>query len=61
MKQTIYGLTRSGNRYYYAIGDQAFVVQLKPRPIAWRKTPSTSWQRTHGNFVLDLICWVLEF
>jgi len=48
---TIYGLTQSGNRYYYAIGNQALVVQLKPRPIAWRKTPSTSWQRVHGNFL----------
>jgi hypothetical protein len=51
MTQTIYGLTQSGNRYYYAIGDQAFVVQLEPRPIAWRKTPTTSWQPTHGSFL----------
>jgi len=52
MTQKIYGLTRSGNRYYYAMDGQAFVVQLLPRPIAWRKTPSTSWQRTHGQLQL---------
>ena len=52
MKQTLYGLTQSENRYHYAMHGQAFVVQLKPRPIAWRKTPSTSWQRTHGPLQL---------
>ena len=51
MKQTLYGLTQSENRYHYAMHGQAFVVQLKPRPIAWRKTPSTSWKRVHGNFL----------
>ena len=51
-----YGLIQSGNRYYYAIGDQAFVIQIKPFPAAWRKTPSTSWQRTHGNVLgLDML------
>ncbi len=49
MKQAIYGLTQAGNRYFYAMDGQAFVVQLKPHPIAWRKTRSTSWQRMHGN------------
>ena len=48
----IYGLTQSGNRYYYAIGDQAFVVQMEPFPAAWRKTPSTSWKRAHGQLQL---------
>src|SRR5208283_3784528 len=48
MIPTIYGLTRSGNRYFYAMQNQAFAVQLLPRPIAWRKTPATSWQRTHN-------------
>ncbi len=52
MTQTIYGLAQIGNKYYYAIQNEAFVVQLKPRPIAWRKTPSTSWQRTHGQLQL---------
>ncbi len=56
MTAAIYGLTQSADRYYYAVGNQAFVVQLKPRPIAWRKTPSTSWQRTHGNVLgLDML------
>lgn len=56
MKPTIYGLTQSDNRYFYAMQDQAFVVQLRPRPIAWHKTPSTSWERTHGNFLkLDML------
>ena len=56
MTQKIYGLTQSGNRYYYTIGDQALVVQLKPFPAAWRKTPWTSWQRTHGNVLgLDML------
>jgi hypothetical protein len=49
---TIYGLAEIGNKYYYAMQNEAFVVQLKPRPIAWRKTPSTSWQRTHGQLQL---------
>ena len=52
MTQTIYGLTQSGNRYYFAMQNEAFVVQLKPRPMAWRKTPSTSWQRTHSQLEL---------
>jgi hypothetical protein len=40
----------------------ALVVQLKPRPIAWRKTPSSSWQRTHENVVglNSLGFWSLE-
>jgi hypothetical protein len=46
---TTYGLTQIGNKYYYAMHGQAFIVQLLPHPIAWRKTPSSSWQRTHGN------------
>ena len=62
MIPTIYGLTRSGNRYFYAMQNQAFAVQLLPRPIAWRKTPSTSWQRTHLNVLkLDTLgFWMLE-
>lgn len=56
MKQTVYGLTQSGNRYYYGMGNQALAVQLTPRPMAWRKTPSTTWQRTHGNVLrLDML------
>ncbi len=56
MTQTIYGLTRLGNCYYYAIHDQVLVVQMEPRPIAWRKTPSSPWQRTHGNVLgLDML------
>lgn len=62
MTPTIYGLTQSGNKYYYAMQNQALVVQLRPRPIAWRKTPSTPWQRTHENVVgLDSLgLWSLE-
>jgi hypothetical protein len=52
MTQTIYGLTRSGNRYYYAMGNQALVVQVEPSPAAWRKTPSTSWKPPHGQLQL---------
>jgi hypothetical protein len=56
MKQKPYGLTQSANRYYYALGRQALVVQLEPHPIAWRKTPSSPWQRTHGNILrLDML------
>ena len=56
MDEKIYGLTQLGNCYYYAIHDQALVVELKPRPIAWRKTPSSPWQRTHGNVLkLDML------
>src|SRR5208283_3564625 len=56
MTAKIYGLTRSDNRYYYAIGNQALVVQVEPFPAAWRKTPLTSWQRTHGNVLgLDML------
>jgi hypothetical protein len=51
MTQTIYGLIQSGNRYYYAIGEQAYIIQIQPFPAAWRKTPSTSWKRVHGNFL----------
>jgi hypothetical protein len=42
--------------------NQAFAVQLLPRPIAWRKTPSTSWQCTHLNVLkLDTLgFWMLE-
>ena len=46
-----YGLIQSGNRYYYAIGEQAYTIQIQPFPAAWRNTPSTSWQRVHGNFL----------
>ena len=46
-----YGLIQSGNRYYYAIGEQAYTIQIQPFPAAWRNTPSTSWQRVHGNFI----------
>jgi hypothetical protein len=58
----IYGLTQLGNRYFYAMQNLALVVQLKPRPIAWRKTPSSSWQRTHENVVglNSLGFWSLE-
>jgi hypothetical protein len=52
MTLTIYGLTQSGNRYYYAMGNQALVVQVEPFPAAWRKTPSTSWKRAHGQLQL---------
>ena len=52
MEEKIYGLTRLGNCYYYAMQNEAFIVQLKPSPIAWRKTPSTSWQRTHSQLQL---------
>jgi hypothetical protein len=52
MTQTIYGLTQSANRYYYAIGNQALVVQVEPFPAAWRKTPSTSWKPAHGQLQL---------
>jgi len=52
MTQTIYGLIQSGNRYYYAIGEQAYIIQIQSFPAAWRKTPSTSWQRTHGQLQL---------
>jgi hypothetical protein len=56
MTAKIYGLTRLGNCYYYAIGNQALVVQVEPFPAAWRKTPSTPWQRTHGNVLgLDML------
>src|SRR5208283_2186542 len=56
MTAKIYGLTRSDNRYYYAIGNQALVVQVEPFPAAWRKTPSSPWQRTHGNVLgLDML------
>jgi len=52
----IYGLAQVGNRYYYAVHDQALVVELQPWPIAWRKTPSSRWQRTHGNILrLDML------
>jgi hypothetical protein len=46
-----YGLIQSGNRYYYAIGEQAYIIQIQPFPAAWRKTLSTSWKRVHGNFL----------
>lgn|GEM_PF-1197174 len=52
MTPTIYGLIRSDNRYYYAIGNQALVVQVEPFPAAWRKTPSTSWKPAHGQLQL---------
>ncbi len=56
MEEKIYGLTRLGNCCYYAIHDQVLVVQIEPRPIAWRKTPSSPWQRTHGNVLgLDML------
>jgi len=56
MEEKIYGLIRSENLYYYAVHDQALVVESKPRPIAWRKTPSSPWQRTHGNVLkLDML------
>ena len=56
MTEKLYGLTRLGNCYYYAIHDQVLVVQMEPRPIAWRKTPSSRWQRTHGNVLkLDML------
>jgi hypothetical protein len=62
MIPTIYGLAQIGNKYFYAMHDQAFIVQLKPRPIAWRKTPSTSWQRTHGNILrLDMLGFGILF
>ena len=62
MKQTIYGLIRSDNRYYYAIGNQALVVQVEPFPVAWRKTPSTSWKQRTVNFnFFDLTCLASEF
>lgn len=52
----IYGLIRSGDQYFYAMQDEAFVIKWGPRPMAWRKTPSTNWQRTHGNFLkLDML------
>lgn len=52
----IYGLIRSDDHYFYAMEGQAFVIKWGPRPMAWRKTPSTSWQRTHGNFLkLDML------
>jgi len=52
----IYGLIRSGDHYFYAMQDEAFVIRWGPQPMAWRKTPLTSWQRTHGNFLkLDML------
>jgi len=58
----IYGLAQIGNKYYYAMHGQAFAVQLLPRPMAWRKTPTTSWQRTQKNVLrLDMLAfWMLE-
>ncbi len=55
-------LTQIGNKYYYALQNLALVIQLKPCPIAWRKTPSSSWQRTHENVVglNSLGFWYLE-
>src|SRR5208337_4833731 len=29
----------------------AYIIQIQPFPAAWRKTPSTSWKRVHGNFL----------
>jgi hypothetical protein len=52
MTAKIYGLIRSANRYYYAMGNQALVVQVEPFPAAWRKTPSTSWKPAHGQLQL---------
>ncbi len=62
MTPTIYGLTQIGNKYYYAMQNLALVVQLLPRPMAWRRTPSTSWQRTHCNVLQlgTLGLWMLE-
>jgi hypothetical protein len=42
---------QSGNRYYYSIDKQALVVQMKPYPIAWRKTPGAAWKRAHGHIM----------
>ena len=47
-----YGLIQSGNRYYYAIGEQAYTIQIQPFPAAWRKTRTTSWKRTHSQLQL---------
>jgi hypothetical protein len=52
MTQTIYGLIRSDNRYYYAMGNQALVVQVEPFPAAWRKTRTASWKPAHGQLQL---------
>jgi len=54
MTPTIYGLTQLGNRYFYAMQNEAFVVQLLPRPMAWRKTRSNSWKPAHGDNILKL-------
>ena len=51
MAEKIYGLTRSGNRYFYALDDQALAVELELHPKAWRKTPDTPWKRAHGQFL----------
>ena len=52
MEQKLYGLTQSGNRFFYSIGNkEAYAIQIKPFPAAWKKTPSTPWNRTHTGFL----------
>ena len=52
MEQKLYGLTQSGNRFFYSIGNQeAYAIQIKPFPAAWKKTASTPWKRTHTGFL----------
>lgn len=51
MSRKIYGLTQCGNHYFYCVGDQALIIQLRPFPAAWRKTPGTPWKRAHGHFL----------
>lgn len=56
MAEKIYGLTRSGSRYFYALDDQALAVELAPHPKAWQKTPWKPWKRLHGNILkLDML------
>lgn len=52
MAQKLYGLVQHGNQFFYSMGKQeAFAIQIKPFPAAWKKTPGKSWQRTRNTVI----------
>ncbi len=52
MEQRLYGLTQSGNRFFYSVGSkEAYAIQIQPFPAMWRKTPSTPWKRAHTGLL----------
>lgn len=52
MEQKIYGMIQSRNRFFYSMGRQeAFTIQIKPFPAAWKKTPGKPWQRTRNAVI----------